>query len=157
MKVSTAFAPNSSSSNWLVLLELRKTQPLHLVHTEEMSMYSQKGEQVYDLRAWFASYTRALCSGALEKSAGEIPDCSLSKEKLRINVFGGLQPTPTWLNPLFSVKCLICQQQRLLFCIFTIKTLSGQSLSCFQGLFVSDLQDGLHRKASGQGLMFSLV
>lgn len=108
-KVSTAFAPNSSSSNWLLLLELQKTQPPHLVHTEETSMYSQKGEQAYDLRAWFASYTRALCSGALENSAGEIPDCSLSNEKLRISVFGGLQPTPTWLNPLFSVKCLICQ------------------------------------------------
>lgn len=56
-----------------------------------MSTYSQKREQAYDLRAWLASNTRVLCCGALEKPAGEIPACSISKEKPRT----GLQPTPT--------------------------------------------------------------
>lgn len=102
-EVSTVFAPNSSSCNWLLPLELWKTQPQHLMHTEKMSMYSQKREQTYDLRAWLTSNTKALCCGALEKSAGEIPDCFLSKEKLRISVFGGLQPTPTSAkNTIFS-------------------------------------------------------
>lgn len=32
-----------------------------------------------------------------------------------------------------------------------------QLLSSSQGLFVSDLQDGLNRKAGGQGLTFPLV
>ena len=66
-------------------------------------MYSQKSEQAHDLRAWLASNTRALCCRVLEKSAGEIPGCSLSKEKLKISVFGGPQPTPTSAkNTVFS-------------------------------------------------------
>lgn len=39
---------------------------------------------------------------AAEKSAGEIPDCSLSREKLKMSVFKGLQPTTSAKNTIFS-------------------------------------------------------
>jgi len=71
------------------------THSHHTLCAESISTYSQKREQASGLRAWLPSITTALCRGALQQSAGGIPDCSLSKEKLRTSVFGGPQPTPT--------------------------------------------------------------
>lgn len=58
-------------------------------HRENEHVFPEEGK-AYGLRAWLASNARALCCRAVEKSAGEIPDCSPSKEKLSIGVFGGL-------------------------------------------------------------------
>lgn len=96
--------PTAPLSTGYCKLGLQKTQPGHFMNAEKMSKYSQKGNEPV---IWGHGSLPAQGFPAAEKSAGEIPDCSLSRERLRMSVFKAYS-LQHQLKTLFSVKCLIC-------------------------------------------------
>lgn len=98
-KSGELFTPTVPSPSGCCKLGLQKTATTLRVHRENEQEFPEEGTS---LMIWEHGSLPAQGLSAAEKSAGEIPDCSLSREKLRMSVFKGLQPTTSAKNTIFS-------------------------------------------------------